>query len=310
MNIYLIVSGKSTNLSDQQMKMLHSVGEVITISHKGKLAVLTQLTQDQEEKILALDPDCFDWELDVEALDHIPNVKAIITQSTSYDWIKPKELKQKDIAACNCPGFSAESVAEYALCMAIETARHLSTYIKNNWKIDWNVKPMLLKEKTVGILGMGRIGKCMAEVTSGIGMKVIYWSKNSRNKHFTYSELADLFTSVDVLMPALVENDETKTLITKKLIDSMKSTAIIVGINRVKALLPEDYIIEKVGKGKLAGYAFEGDNAKQLTTYKGNIWALPPMTWYTKESLQNLLQIWVNNIVYFAQGKPQNIVNL
>lgn len=309
MNIYLILSGKSTGLSDQQMKILQSVGEVITISHKGKLAALTQLTQDQEEKILALDPDSFDWDLDVEAIDKIPNVKAIVTQSTSFDWVHPESLKMKGILACNCPGFSAESVAEYALCMAIEAARNTAVFIKNGWKIDRNAKSMLLREKTVGILGLGRIGKCMAEIMNGIGMKVIYWSKKSRDERFIYTGLPDLFKSSDVLMPALVENDETKTLITKELIDTMKPSAIVVGINRVKTLLPEDYIIKKVGKGELSGYAFEGDNAKKLTTYKGNVLALPPMAWYTQESLQNLLQVWVDNIVAFIDGKPQNVVN-
>lgn len=258
---------------------------------------------------MALDPTCFDWELDVEALDKIPKVKAVITQSTSFDWFHPKELKKQKILACNCPGFSSESVAEYALCMAIEAARNFAVYVKNGWKIDNNVKSMLLRGKTAGILGLGRIGKCMAEEMSGIGMKVIYWSRKSKDKRFDYSELSNLFKSIDVLMPALVENDETKTLITKELIDSMKRSAIIVGIGRVKALLPENYIIEKVSKGELAGYAFEGDDTKELSSYKGNVWALPPMAWYTQESLQNLLQIWVDNMVAVAKGTPQNVVN-
>ena len=110
-------------------------------------------------------------------------------------------------------------------------------------------------------------------------------------------------------MPALVENDETRIIITKKLIDTLRPTAIIVGINRVKVLLPENYILQKVVSGALAGYAFEGDNAKELSSYKGNVWALPAMAWYTQESLQNLLQVWVDDIVAFAQGKPQNTVN-
>ncbi|OGG29840.1 hypothetical protein A2973_02080 [Candidatus Gottesmanbacteria bacterium RIFCSPLOWO2_01_FULL_49_10] len=174
MNIYLIVSGKTSGLSEQQLKKLQSFGEVITISHKGKLGEIHKLTQDPSDKILALDPTSFDWELDLEALQNIPKVKAVITQSTSYDWIKPKELKKKGVVACNCPGFSADSVAEYAICMAIEAARRLPIHVKNDGKIDWNVKPMLLKGKTIGILGLGRIGNRMAEIAQGIGMNVIY----------------------------------------------------------------------------------------------------------------------------------------
>lgn len=309
MKIYLIVSDPKSGLTSEQQKSLEIQGEVIIISHKGKLAELTQLTQDPEEKILALDPTSFAWELDVEALDHIPKVKAVITQSTSFDWLHPNELKTKGIVACNCPGFSSESVAEYALCMAIEAARNMAVYVKNGWKIDWKAKSMLLKGKTVGILGLGRIGKSMAEITKGIGMNVVYWSRNSKDQRFIYKNLPELFKSADVLMPALVENDGTKALITNELIDSMKPSALIVGINRVKALLPENYIIEKVGKGELGGYAFEGEDTKELSSYKGNVWALPPMAWCTQESLQNLFQMWVDNIIAAAKGAPQNIIN-
>ncbi len=309
MNIYLIVSGKTAGLSDAQTRKLQNLGTVTTISHKGKLKEIPELRNDPNNKILTLDPDAFDWKLDIDALDNIPNVKAVITQSTSYDWIYPKELKQKGIVACNCPGFSAESVAEYAICMAIEAARKLPIHMKNGMNIDWNVKPMLLKGKTIGILGLGRIGVCMAEVAHGIGMNVLYWSRRSKDERFRYSAIPEIFRTADVLMPALVENDETRKIITKKLIDSLKPSAIIVGINRVKALLPEEYIIQMVALGKLGGYAFEGDNAKGLPSYKGNVWALPAMAWYTQESLQNLLQIWVDNIIAVAKGKPQNVVN-
>jgi lactate dehydrogenase-like 2-hydroxyacid dehydrogenase len=309
MIFYLIVSGKNAGLTNEQMKNLQKAGSVVTVSHKGKLADIQKLKEDKEEKILGLDPDSFEWDLDSEALDKIPNVKAIITQSTSFDWVKPKELKKKNIFVCNCPGFSSDSVAEYALCMAIEASRRLAMNIKKGWKVDWNQKPMLLKGKTAGIIGLGRIGTRMAELMDGIGMNVVYWSKKTRDKRFRYVSLNELFQTSDVVMPALIENDKTRKLITKKLIDAMKPTAMIVGINRVKAILDEDYIIKRVTETKLGGYAFEGDSAKELSSYKGNIWALPAMAWYTQDSLKNLLAIWVDNMISIAKGKYQNIVN-
>ena len=309
MKIYLIVSGKDAGLSKDQMQSLKKVGEVKIISHKGKLSDIKELVNDKTDKILAVDPDSFDWNLDVEALDTIQNVKAICTQSTSFDWIKPTELRKKNIVACNCPGFSSDSVAEYALCMAIEASRCLAVYVKNNWKVDWNAKPMLLKGKTVGIIGLGRIGTRMAELCAGIGMNVVYWSKMKRDKRFTYVSLKDLFASSDLIMPALVENPETKTLITHTLLDTVKPTTIIVGINRVKVLLDEEYIIKQVENEKIGGYALEGDNAESLPNYKGNVWALPAMAWYTQDSLANLLALWVENIIAVAMNNPQNVVN-
>jgi len=308
MKFYLIVPNKECGLTSEQQKQLAQHGEVVIIEHKGKLALLTQLTKDTEEKILALDPTVFDWDLDVAALDHIPNVKAVITQSTSFGWMYPKELTARGVMGCNCPGFSSDSVAEYAICMAIEVARRLPIYIKNNWKIDWSVKPMLLKGKTLGIIGMGRIGKAMAAAGKGIGMNVIYWSRKSRHEGYEHSELAELFQKADVLMPALVENDETKNIITKNLINTMKPSAVIVGIGRVKALLPEEHILAMVTQNKLGGYALEGEGTKPLSEYMGNVWALPPMAWISQESLTNLIAMWVDNMVAVARNQPKNIV--
>lgn len=308
MKFYLIVPNKECGLTPEQQTRLAKHGEIVIIEHKGTLASLTQLTKDTEEKILALDPTVFDWDLDVTALDHIPNVKAVITQSTSFGWMHPKELTARGITGYNCPGFSSDSVAEYAICMAIEAARRLPIYIKNDWKIDWSAKPMLLKNKTLGIIGMGRIGKAMAAAGKGIGMNVIYWSRKSRDEAYQYAELTELFQKADVLMPALIENDETKNIITNDLINTMKPSAVIVGIGRVKALLPEAHILAKVAQNQLGGYALEGEGTKPLSAYQGNVWALPPMAWISQESLTNLIAMWVDNMIAAAQNTPQNIV--
>lgn len=294
----------------EQMTQLKRVGQVKVITHEGRLSEIKELKNDFSDKLLGVDPDAFSWDMDGESIKDIPNVKAVFTQSTSFDWVKPKILKEVGVKVANCAGFSVDAVAEYAISMAIEVSRNLPVYIKNKWKIDWNTqKPMLLKGKTLGVIGLGRIGKRIAEIGKGIGMNVIYWSAKTRDKRFKYVSLEHLFKNSDIIIPALIENDNTKKLITKKLINLIKSTAYLVGINRVKVLWDEVYILKKVAEGKIGGYAFEGDNAKELSSYKGNVLPLPPMAWYTSDSLDNLLEVWVNNIISFAKGKPINVVN-
>lgn len=311
MNFYLIVSSEEDTPSKELLQKLEPLGEVVVIRHEGRLKEVTdKMKDDKKPKLLGVDPGTFEWDLDVEAIDDIPNVKAVFTSSTSFDWIKPDELKKRKIKACNVPGFSSDSVAEYALCMAIETARKLPMTIKNDWKMAGEVdKPTLLKGKVAGIVGLGRIGTRMAEVCKGIGMEVVYWSRESRDSKFKSVDLDELFKISDVVMPALVENEETKKLITRERLDLMKPTAILVGINRVKDIWDEEYVLEKVKKGEIGGYAFEGENAKDPKTYEGNVWALPAMAWYTQDSLENLIKIWVENMEAFAKGNPQNVVN-
>lgn len=309
MKFYFIVSSDEDTPTQNLLEKLKGFGKVVIVKHQGPLAKIEDLKKDKEIKILALDPGVFDWNLDVESVKNIPNVKAVCTSSTSFDWLKPKELRTMGIIACNIPGFSKDSVAEYALCMAIEVARRVPIMVKNGWKYDFNQSPTLLKGKVAGIIGLGRIGTRMAELCQAIGMEVIYWSRQSQDKRFRKVDIDILFKTADLIMPALVESDETKKIVTHKRLDLMKPTAFLVGINRVRAIWDEAYVLAKVKKGEIAGYAFEGEDVKEPSAYEGNVWSLPAMAWFTKDSLENLMKIWVDNIKAVAQGKPQNVVN-
>jgi lactate dehydrogenase-like 2-hydroxyacid dehydrogenase len=310
MKFYFIVSTKEDTPPRDLLNKLKPQGKVLIIRHKGQLAEIEQLKKDREEKILGVDPKVFDWDLDAESLKDVPNVKAICTSSTSFDWLKPKQLKKMGIVACNVSGWSSDTVAEYALSMAINVTRGLPIVIKNNWKYSVDdFLPMLLKGKTAGIVGLGRIGTRMAELCQGIGMNVVYWSRKSRDKRFKYVGIDKLFKQADLIMPALVENSQTRKIITRKRLDLMKPTAVLVGINRVRVLWDEDYVFEKVRKKEIGGYALEGEGLKPPAKYKGNVLPLPSMAGYTKDAFENLIKIWVENIKAIAEGKSQNVVN-
>ena len=297
MNIYLIISTKELEISKEQKKLLESVGNLKVIYHKGKIGDIIELKTDTEEKVIGIDPDVTDWVLDIEAFDDIKNVKAICTQSTSFSWVKPEILKKKGIAVYNVPGFSADSVAEYIIALAIEGARCLPLHLKN-MEVDWATRPMLLKNKKIGIIGLGSIGRRVAELGNGIGMNVIYWSPHSRDERFSYMELIDVIKQADILVPVLKDSSETKGIVTNDLIDQMKTNAVIVGIciGKEKDLFDEKHVISRVEAGKLGGYAFEGKNVTEIKS-TANIWGVPPVAWYTKDSLDNLFDGWIKNIV-------------
>ena len=310
MKFYFIVSSPENAPGKVLLNKLKPLGKVIVMQHVGKLSGLRELQDDKDEKILALFPVAFNWDLDVETIKKIPRVKAVCISSTSFDWVKPKKLRQMGIPACNTPGFANDSVAEYALSMAIETARGVPLMIKNNWKYHFdNNHTIILKGKTAGIIGLGRVGTRMAELCQGIGMEVVYWSRKSRNKRFKYIELDKLFKTSDLIMPALVESEETKKLITRRRLDLMKKKAIMVGINRVRALWDEKYILKKVRNEEIFGYAMEGESVKSVFNYKGNVWPLPAMIWFTDDSLKKFKEIWVENVINASLGKYSNQIN-
>lgn len=309
--VYFIVPSKDFLPSQTHMNQIIQAGVTIeSIIHTGKLADLGQLKSDDTEKIIAVDPDFCNWELDTETLGEIPNVLALCASTASYDWTNPGVLEKLKIPLTNVPGFNADSVAEYAVCMAIEVARRLPMVIKNNWGPISDLNgPFLLKGKKAGVIGLGRVGTRLAEILQGIGMDVVYWSKRSEDERFMQRELQELFSESDLIIPAIVVNDETKQLISHALIDQIKTRAVLVGINRTRELWDEEYIINKVESGELGGYAYEGEQNISPETYKGNVWALPPIAWMTKDSMENLEQIWTDSIISVCNGEPQNVVS-
>ncbi len=310
MTFYFIVLGKSAGLTPEQTKNLEKLGTIVTITHKGKLSDLRQLQNDTGDKILAVDPDVFDWDLEIEAVKQLKNVKAVCPQSTAFDWVHPKELKALGIPVSNCPHFPAESVAEYVVALTIEGLRKTALHLKNKWEMNWDARGSSLRGKTVGVIGLGAIGHGIATNMHAMGANVIYWSKHTKDKNFKYVSVDELFRTSDVIIPAMATNDGSKKVITNTHLDSMKKTALFVGLNRiVKELLDEEYLFKKVEKGEIGGYAFESDFAKDVTHYKGNIWSVPAIAWYTDDSVANLLDIWVNNMIAVAKDTPQNVVN-
>lgn len=310
MKFYFIVSTNKDTPPQDLLDKLKAIHEVVIIRHKGRLSQLEQLKTDQDEKVFGLDPKTFDWDLDAESFGDIPNVKAVCTSSTSFDWLKPKKLQELGIVACNVSGWSSDTVAEFALSMAINVARGLPMVIKNNWKYDLDdFLPMMLSGKTAGIVGLGRIGTRMAELCQGIGMNVIYWSRRSRDERFQYVEIDELFKQADLVMPALVENKETKKIITHEKIDLMKPSSVLVGIERVRDTWDGDYVIEKVKNKEIGGYALEGKGVKSLEEYEGNVLPLPGMAGYTKAAFENLIKIWVENMIVAAKGEYSDRVN-
>ena len=310
MKFIFIVPSEEMLPSKALLEKLAGHGEIGIIKHTGRLSDLVELKNDTADKILAVDPSSFGSDLDADSIKDIPNVKAVMPSTTGFDWIKPEVLKSLGVVACNDPGFSTDSVAEYAVAMAIEVSRRLPMIIKNGWKMDLkDQKPRLLKGRVAGIIGLGRIGTRVAEICSGIGMKVIYYSKNSSDARFKKVELNQLFSDADLIIPALAVNTETKKLLTNELLDLIKPTTVLVGIGRVRDLWDESYILTRVEQEKLAGYAFEDEKAKDSNSYTGNILALPSIAWYTQESFDNMMIIWIENMIAFANNKPQNVVN-
>ncbi len=298
MKIFVLSPNKDAVFSEAHLVELAAVGEVVYDVVPKSIQEVSGLTEGNEERVLALDPDFCGWSFTAEEIDSIPNLKAIVLQTTGFDWMDAPHAESRGIPVINLKGFSTEAVAEWALFMALALARKLPVVIQDGWQQDFiKHQGVELKGKKAGIIGLGAIGSRIAELAKGVGMDVLYWSKNARNEMYAFVELDDLLQSADVIFPAMAKNANSLALLSADAFSKVKPSAIVVTI--MHDLAAHDLLLEKVKAGTLGGYAFEENAA--FTKYDGNTFASPEIAWATDGSMQRNGEMWARAIMQAAR---------
>jgi phosphoglycerate dehydrogenase-like enzyme len=238
------------------------------------------------------------------------NLKVISTDITGMDWAKPKLAKKVGIYLLNTANYCTESVAEYAFMQMLLYAKRANLtyndiYTKDSLEAR---KTINLLNKTVGVVGLGNIGTRFAELAKGFGMNVIAYNHTERNiEGIKMVDLNTLFKESDFIsihlktIPGITEG-----LITKDLLNLCKETCFIENQADSKLIVKED-LIDALKNNKIAGYgATLNDYTKDFKDLE-NVILFPANAWFSDESLENLKNIWINNILEFEKG---NIINL
>ncbi len=298
MKIIILSPEGEKYFTDEQKTGLNSVASVFYISQIQNLSSIPEL-QDNQEKILGLNPDFVDWKFIKEEIGAIPNLKAICIPLTSFSWINVEYAKTKNIPVTNIRNYCTEAVTEFALMTTLAVARKIPLVIQDNYQRNSiRHQGIELKGKRVGIIGLGNIGKRYAELCFGIGMEVVYWSRKSRDERFKFVELNELMSTSDVIFPAMAKNEESINTITDDLLKSMKDSAILVSFCRT---YNHELVLDLAQSGKIGGYAFEEDNGNP-NNYKGNVLAFPCIAWATDKSRKRSAELWTKAIINASKG--------
>ena len=306
MNIY--ITYERSFFTEKQIENLSKYAKLIFLESYFDLDSAEYL-KDEEEKILMADPEWYHWNLRKEHISKIKNLKAICINTTAFDWIDAQYCNNNGIIVTHTPKYSTDSVAEYAIFLMMCLAKKLPIQIKTNYKMEYNHEMLNteIRGKTVGIIGLGTIGTRIAELCSNLGMKVIYWSKNQKENTYERVEVDDIFKKADFIIPTFATNDETRKLITDERIEMMSGNNLINIIINPVEIYNHNLVLEKAGKNEI-GYAFEIYDDKTLNDFKGNVMATAPYSFYTKESIDRLVELWCNNTIGILNNNLQNVV--
>lgn len=303
----------SSDLNEKQQKILSSLGQVAYIEKQGELSIEELLKISESAEIIAPDPDAFGGfekakPILTKIMESLPNLKNVCLSTTSFGWVDLDYCKKRNISVSNVPGYSRESVAEHALALMLSLAKRIIVTDRRTQKGAYkSEKGFELKGKTLGVIGLGNIGSRVAELGQGIGMKVIATDIISRNvPGVEMKPFEKLLAESDIISLHTTHEEKNKKLIGKNQIALMKDGVVI--INTVdRELVDEQAMAEAINSGKIYSYAYEGEDLVNTPLAKlENAIGLKGFGWYTRESLANLYEIWVDNIAEATKGNPKN----
>jgi glyoxylate reductase len=251
-----------------------------------------------------------------ELIDRAKKLKVISTFSVGFDHIDVEYAKSKNIVVTNTPEVLTDATADLIFGIMIAVARNIvsgNMLVKQGlWKSGWNPKFMLGSEihgKTIGIIGMGRIGQAILKRSQGFGMKTIYYSKHLHNVDAEFVEINQLLKESDFVVVALDLNKETYHYMDYGKISSMKDTAYLINGTRGK-VIDQQALIKILEEKKIAGAAldvFEEEPLNEgnpLLTFE-NVVLTPHIGSATEETRNKMAETAVINLFNVLEGnKP------
>lgn len=262
---------------------------------------------------------------DKQMIDTAKNLKIISTYGVGFDHVDTEYAKENEIVVSNCPESVLRPTAELALTMILASARRIRYYdhtLREGVFLnadEYDNQGYSIEDKTLGILGMGRIGQQVARFAKALGMKVIYHNRHQLDEKIEaeldakYVDFDELIKNADFLSLHAPATDETYHIINADVFKQMKDTAFLINVAR-GSLVDSDALISALKNDEIAGAAldvFENEpHPRQELVEMDNVIMTPHVGSATHVARFNLSKEAANNVLsFFKDGKAINQIN-
>ena len=306
---------------DISVDMLNDLGEVTAYPNTTTAEEVRERTLDAEIVVANKSP------INETSLRDSGNVKLVCEFATGYDNCDLEYLRGRGIPVCNVVGYSTDMVAQHTFTLALAVSQKLSyydDYVKSgrysaqdrfsNFDIPFGE----LAGKTWGIVGMGNIGKKVAQIASAFGCKVIFTSVTGKSTVTEYEKVSkdELLARSDFLSLHCPLSDLTRNYIDKEALKKMKTSAFLINVARGRVVNNTD-LYEALENGEIAGAGLDvlEDEPLRLTNPlskikdSGKLIITPHLAWGSVEARNRCVQGVYDNIKAFLDGNPIHVVN-
>ncbi|CUX47901.1 D-2-hydroxyacid dehydrogenase [Clostridium sp. C105KSO13] len=317
----VILDGYTENPGDLSWEEMEALGELTVYDR-------TSLTDTQETIDRVGDAEVVitnKTPIPKEVFEKCLHIKYVGVLATGYNVVDVDTAKAKGIPVTNIPTYGTDAVGQFAIALLLEICHHIGHHSDavhgGRWSSNddwcfWDYPLIELAGKTMGIVGFGRIGQTTGRIAKALGMNVIAndeFKSESGKAIAAYVDRDTLFAQSDVIALHCPLFPETKGMINRGNIAKMKEGVIILNNSRGPLIVEQD-LKDALDSGKVyaAGLdvvSTEPINADNVLLHAKNCFITPHISWAPKESRQRLMNIAVNNLKAFVEGKPVNVVN-
>ena len=264
--------------------------------------------------------------IDEEVINSAPNLRIIAQYAVGFDNIDLKAATKRGIYVTNTPEVLTETTADFAFALMLAVARRVveaDKYVRNGkWKVAWHPLMMLGEDvhgRTLGIVGLGRIGCAVARRAKGFDMKILYYDvirreDLERELGIKYVDLETLLRESDFVTIHTPLTPETYHLIGEKQLRMMKKTAFLINTSRGK-VVDQKALYKALKEGWIAGAALDVFEQEPISMDDPlleleNVVLAPHIASATHETRSKMAEIVAENLLAFKRGEiPPTLVN-
>lgn len=317
----VVLDGYTENPGDLSWGALEALGE-LTVYDRTSLtdeAEIIERIGDAEAVYTNKTP------ITRRVIDACPKMGFIGVLATGYNVVDYVYAREKNIPVCNIPTYGTAAVGQFAIAMLLEICHHVAHHSdvvhQGRWESNadwcfWDYPLIELADKTMGIIGFGRIGQQTGRIAKAMGMQILAYDSfesDSGRAIGTYVDLDTLLSQSDVIALHCPLFPETQGIINRETIAKMKDGVILLNNSRGPLIVEQD-LADALNSGKVYAAGLDvvstepirGDNP--LLQAKNCI-ITPHISWAPKESRQRIMDCAVSNLQAYQNGVPVNVVN-
>jgi D-2-hydroxyacid dehydrogenase (NADP+) len=262
---------------------------------------------------------CFGPQVRTDFFRDTARLKWVHSLGTGTDGITDSPYLGKDVVVTAVRGIHGAPISEMAFLMMLAFNRDLRRIERQRSEKKWERWPgLLLKDKTVGILGVGAIAEDLAPRCKAFGMRVVGISRTSRpisgfDAIYSRAEIVLAVAGLDYFVLLVPLEDETRNIVGDRVLSAMKPTAFLVNLAR-GGVLDEEALLRALNEKKIAGAALDALAKEPLPTDSPlwsmpNVFITPHIGGFSETYVRDAARQFEQSLAHFVAGKPEMMLN-